>query len=356
MATRNQVLSLFGASPEQIMERQRQEQAEMLQQIRDPYQQTGTAIGMALGNMFGGESAEVREARDVQNIASQVQSELGSPQLTEDMSPEERLQATLTSSYELYNKLADAYAKAGYPQYAQQAVEKSIELGSSLLGVQEKMAGIAFTEARTQAELTPDPTDTKSIGNVSIPGRNGTFVSAIRNGVPVYKDRDNEWKEIPSSAKFISGDQGRIKPGALSQYEAESLYYPIIKADPIAGELSTEEQSQLSIDLAARVDQIIGDPESGVTNRSQAARIAIGEFKRRGLLKTQPSDSWFNFFNILEESTYSPENIEAAETTSAAQTTSSEGISLVTSQEDYDKLEPGAKYRLSDGTIATKGQ
>jgi len=356
MATRNQVASLFGATPEQIMAKQAQEQAQMVQQIRDPYQQVGTAIGVGLGRLFGGESQEVQEARDIQNIASSVQSELGSPQLTEDMTPDERLETTLNSSYELYNKLADAYAKAGYPQYAQQAIEKSIELGSSLLAVQEKKADIAYTEARTQGELTPDPTDTKSIGNVSIPGREGTFVSAIRNGVPVYKDRDNEWKEIPSSAKFISGEQGRIKPGALSQYEAESLYYPIIKNDPIAGELSTEEQAQLGIDLAARVDEIIGNPESGVTNRSQAARIAIGEFKRKGLLKTQPSDSWFNFFNILEESTYSPENIEATETTSAAQTTSSDGIKTIKSQEDYDTLEPGARYRLSNGTTATKGQ
>lgn len=65
MATRNQVLSLFGASPEQIMERQRQAQAKAIQQIRDPYQQTGTAIGMALGNMFGGESAEVARQRQL---------------------------------------------------------------------------------------------------------------------------------------------------------------------------------------------------------------------------------------------------------------------------------------------------
>jgi hypothetical protein len=72
MATRNQVLSMFGASPEQIMERQRQEQARAIQQIRDPYQQTGTAIGMALGNMFGGESAEVARQRELYSMLGQV--------------------------------------------------------------------------------------------------------------------------------------------------------------------------------------------------------------------------------------------------------------------------------------------
>lgn len=72
MAIRNQVASLFGATPEQIMAKQAQEQAQMVQQIRDPYQQVGTAIGVGLGRLFGGESQEVQQARQMQEALQGV--------------------------------------------------------------------------------------------------------------------------------------------------------------------------------------------------------------------------------------------------------------------------------------------
>ena len=65
MATRNQVLSLFGASPEQIMQRQAQEQAKALQAIQNPYQQAGAVIGTGLGRLFGGEDPEVTKQREL---------------------------------------------------------------------------------------------------------------------------------------------------------------------------------------------------------------------------------------------------------------------------------------------------
>lgn len=66
MATRNEVLTLFGATPEQIRDKQMREQAATLQQIRDPYQQTGTAIGMALGRAFSGPTNEEQMAQQMQ--------------------------------------------------------------------------------------------------------------------------------------------------------------------------------------------------------------------------------------------------------------------------------------------------
>jgi hypothetical protein len=75
MAVRNQVASLFGATPQQIMEQQAREQAQMVQQIRDPYQQVGTAIGVGLGRLFGGESEEVTQARQMQEALQGVNPE-----------------------------------------------------------------------------------------------------------------------------------------------------------------------------------------------------------------------------------------------------------------------------------------
>ena len=65
MATRNQVLSLFGATPEQIMQRQAQEQAQALQAMQNPYQQVGAVIGTGLGRLFGGEDPEVTQQREL---------------------------------------------------------------------------------------------------------------------------------------------------------------------------------------------------------------------------------------------------------------------------------------------------
>jgi hypothetical protein len=63
MAQRDQVLGMFGASPEQIIARIRREQAQEVLRTQDPFQRAGGAIGMGLARMFGGEPAEVTRQR-----------------------------------------------------------------------------------------------------------------------------------------------------------------------------------------------------------------------------------------------------------------------------------------------------
>ena len=65
MATRNQVLSLFGASPEQILEQRRREDALSVLKQQDPFARAGGAIGLGLARMFGGEPAEVTRQREL---------------------------------------------------------------------------------------------------------------------------------------------------------------------------------------------------------------------------------------------------------------------------------------------------
>ena len=72
MATREQVLSLFGATPQQVMERQRQQQAEFLASQRDGFQQSGAAIGLGLARLFGGKSAEMQAAEQMQQAIAGV--------------------------------------------------------------------------------------------------------------------------------------------------------------------------------------------------------------------------------------------------------------------------------------------
>lgn len=72
MATRTQVLSLFGATPEQIREQQAREESERLQSIADPYQQTGAVIGAGLARLFGGPSEEESQAMQMQKALEGV--------------------------------------------------------------------------------------------------------------------------------------------------------------------------------------------------------------------------------------------------------------------------------------------
>lgn len=72
MATREQVLSLFGATPQQVMERQRQQQAEFLASQRDGFQQSGAAIGLGLARLFGGKSSEMQAAEQMQQAIAGV--------------------------------------------------------------------------------------------------------------------------------------------------------------------------------------------------------------------------------------------------------------------------------------------
>jgi hypothetical protein len=66
MASRNEVLTLFGATPEQIAAKQRQEQLAMVMSQQDPFARAGSALGFGLARLFGGESADVLRARELQ--------------------------------------------------------------------------------------------------------------------------------------------------------------------------------------------------------------------------------------------------------------------------------------------------
>ena len=72
MATRNQVLSMFGATPAQVLANQRQKQADMILSQRDPYARTGAALGTALAGLFGGKTPELERAEQLQQALGRI--------------------------------------------------------------------------------------------------------------------------------------------------------------------------------------------------------------------------------------------------------------------------------------------
>lgn len=98
MATRSQVLSMFGATPEQIRQRQLEEQQAFLRSASgDPYQLAGGAIGLGLARLFGGKSEQLTQAEQLQERLKGI--DVNSPDALReaaksvaDIAPEQALQ------------------------------------------------------------------------------------------------------------------------------------------------------------------------------------------------------------------------------------------------------------------------
>lgn len=115
MATRNQVLSLFGASPEQILEQRRREQAMEVLKQSDPYQRAGSAIGVGLARMFGGEPAEVTRQRELYSMLEGVNFE----------SPEQMRQAAATLQSQFPDRALQLISMAEASEAKQQDIATS---------------------------------------------------------------------------------------------------------------------------------------------------------------------------------------------------------------------------------------
>jgi hypothetical protein len=128
MAQRDQVLGLFGASPEQVMARIRREQSQEILQQQDPFMRAGSAIGTGLARLFGGEPAEVTQQRELYKTLEGVNFE----------SPEQMRQAAVTLKSQFPDKalqlltMADAFQTSAQTRETaraeQQAAERKIEV------------------------------------------------------------------------------------------------------------------------------------------------------------------------------------------------------------------------------------
>lgn len=129
MATRNQVLGMFGASPEQILARRRREQAQEVLRTQDPFQRAGGAIGMGLARMFGGEPEEVTRQRRLQQALQGV-----------DMTnPEQMTQA------------ASMLNQAGFSNEAMQLLSRADEFKTSAQQRATSEAQAAYATQQTEA-------------------------------------------------------------------------------------------------------------------------------------------------------------------------------------------------------------
>ena len=129
MAQRDQVLGMFGASPEQIMARIRREQAQDVLRTQDPFQRAGGAIGMGLARMFGGEPAEVTRQRQLQQTLQGVNME----------DPEQMTQA------------ARVLNQSGFSNEAMQLLSRADQFRTSAMERERSQASIDLAEQQVEA-------------------------------------------------------------------------------------------------------------------------------------------------------------------------------------------------------------
>ena len=129
MAQRDQVLGMFGASPEQIMARIRREQAQDVLSTQDPFQRAGGAIGMGLARMFGGEPAEVTRQRQLQQTLQGVNME----------DPQQMTQA------------ARVLNQAGFSNEAMQLLSRADQFRTSAMDRERSQASIDLAEQQVEA-------------------------------------------------------------------------------------------------------------------------------------------------------------------------------------------------------------
>jgi hypothetical protein len=129
MAQRDQVLGMFGASPEQIMARIRREQAQEVLRTQDPFQRAGGAIGMGLARMFGGEPAEVTRQRQLQQTLQGVDME----------NPEQMTQA------------ARVLNQSGFSNEAMQLLSRADQFRTSAMDRERSQASIDLAGQQVEA-------------------------------------------------------------------------------------------------------------------------------------------------------------------------------------------------------------
>lgn len=172
MATRNQVLSLFGASPEQILEKRRQEQAAAVLQQRDPFQRAGSAVGLGLARLFGGEPAEVTRQRELYGKLEGVNFE----------SPDQMRAAAATLASQFPDRalqlitMADSMETSQQQRATSEAQAQAATATAGLRGEQAKQIKdqADFVEVpvlipQTKVDITGTPQTTYLQKNISVP-------------------------------------------------------------------------------------------------------------------------------------------------------------------------------------------
>lgn len=292
MARRDQVLSLFGASPAQVLQRIREENQALMAEQRSPQAAVGFGIGSALMKAFGPEDPRVAEARRRQSIGQGVLSQYATKeqaqaqqqqadQMMDDfgfspdlpLTPAQQSQLKMLNDSEMYDELSKRYASQGMLQEAElartmsrQALTKSMDIQAKITDEAYKKQLISASESQQQRaeadaeykawtqqntqnkyasmqELVKSPEQLKALG---ISDATIAQITTASNPAAWYSFIEEKMKaKATATAK---DDPAEIK-GAKEFY---NLVEQIIKLEKEAGGKRTEESKRLRLRALAQ--------------------------------------------------------------------------------------------------------
>lgn len=303
MAKGDTVYSLFGMkSPQQVAAEERERAMKYMTGQRTGYQQAGAGLGLLLGSLFG-DSKEMQRAKEGEAIVTGARKEArqaeeakaaelasfqeqlrarggrttraGQPLI--DLSAEEQLAKDQEKYYQLYNTIADRLDAAGFTTEAENARNKASQQLLGSLSIRKQLADIGYTEAKTQKELTP--ADYKNVGRYV--DASGTPFQGGRRGNVIYNLSTGE--AVPNAIAEKSSFGGATT--TVPTVAQAGIAMPWINQDPMASELSKEDQGALAGWMAGKAQELLDQRQ--VADPNVAYQMALQMAKQQGLLRSE---------------------------------------------------------------------
>lgn len=330
MARRDQVLSLFGASPAQVLQRIREEDLQFMSQMQTPESRVGFGLGRAIGRAFGGEDPRVKQARQRQAIAQGIQAPMGTSGYFAEAAQrfqEQGMTESALAATQQAQVLRQAEQEKAQAQRAQTAAVEFVSAQNPELGALVASGAMAPKDAIEAVRKGKEPIKVGDVlVNVDPKTNKAAIVFDARNRKPQTKyeiltPAEKTNLGLPESGQYqrnvatgevkkIAGanlpQMGNIPPGYRVVVDTDAQNRPLISMEPIPGSPQAKELEQAeqavragkrgkatkytqivspSIDLAIEIAE---DPENWATGKGGAFIEQLGRLSG-GIISAETS-------------------------------------------------------------------
>lgn len=328
MARRDQVLSLFGASPAQVLQRIREENQALMAQQRSPQATVGFGIGSELMRAFGPEDPRVTQARRRQAIAQGIQAPMGTSGYFAEAAQrfqEQGMTESALAATQQAQVLRQAEQEKAQAQRAQSAAVEFVTAQNPELGQLVASGAMSPKDAIEAVRKANEPI---KVGDVLVNVDPETNKAAVlfdaRQRKPQTKyeiltkeetDRlglQGQWQKNVTTGelKKLAGanlpQMGNIPPGYRVVVDTDAQNRPLISMEPIPGSPQARELEKSvesiragkrgkatkfnqivapSIDLAIEIAE---DPENWATGKGGAFIEQLGRLSG-GIISAETS-------------------------------------------------------------------
>ena len=328
MARRDQVLSLFGASPAQVLQRIREENQALMAKQRSPQAAVGFGIGSELMRAFGPEDPRVTQARQRQAIAQGIQAPMGTSGYFAEAAQrfkEQGMTESALAATQQAQVLRQAEQEKAQAQRAQSAAVEFVTAQNPELGQLVASGAMSPKDAIEAVRKANEPI---KVGDVLVNVDPETNKAAVlfdaRQRKPQTKyeiltkeetDRlglQGQWQKNVTTGelKKLAGanlpQMGNIPPGYRVVVDTDAQNRPLISMEPIPGSPQARELEKSvesiragkrgkatkfnqivapSIDLAIEIAE---DPENWATGKGGAFIEQLGRLSG-GIISAETS-------------------------------------------------------------------